>query len=64
VLQAAYGGAINGQEDDGLVKLHGCNLTANTASDKGGAVHLESGKFTFRATDTLFVNNTVRRSSG
>lgn len=59
LLQALYGGAVNGQEPDGLVEMYGCTLTANSASDKGGAVHVESDAFTFRATDTLFIDNTV-----
>ncbi|KAF6259898.1 hypothetical protein COO60DRAFT_944588 [Scenedesmus sp. NREL 46B-D3] len=61
---APYGGAINGQEDDGLVELHGCSLTGNSAADKGGAVHLESDRFAFLATDTLFANNTVDELGG
>jgi hypothetical protein len=58
--QAPYGGAINGQEDDGVVELHGCKLVGNTAADKGGAVHLESEKFNFVATNTQFADNMVR----
>ncbi|WIA41872.1 hypothetical protein OEZ86_009196 [Tetradesmus obliquus] len=61
---ALYGGAINGQEPDGLVEMYGCTLTGNSASDKGGAVHVESDAFTFRAADTLFVENTVDELGG
>jgi hypothetical protein len=63
-MQAPYGGAINGQEDDGVVELHGCKLVGNTATDKGGAVHVESEKFSFVATDTLFADNMVRAAAG
>jgi predicted outer membrane repeat protein len=58
--QSPYGGAINGQEQGGHLNVHRSRFFNNSASDKGGAIHVENRRFTLSAYDTVFDANQVR----
>jgi len=59
-LQSPYGGAINGQEEGGYVKVRSCRFISNLASDKGAAIHVENERHLLDIQDTVFDSNKVR----
>jgi predicted outer membrane repeat protein len=59
LLQSPYGGAINGQEEGGFVKIRSCRFWNNSASDKGGAIHVETTTHLLDVQDTEFDTNMV-----
>jgi predicted outer membrane repeat protein len=59
LLQSPYGGAINGQEEGGFVKIRSCRFWNNSASDKGGAIHMETRTHLLDVQDTEFDTNMV-----
>jgi predicted outer membrane repeat protein len=58
-LQSPYGGAINGQEEGGFTKVRSCRFFNNSASDKGGAIHIETRSHLLDVRDTEFDSNIV-----
>ncbi len=58
----ADGGAIYG--DDATLRLVGCSLLGNTATDgRGGGIHIENGS-DLRLTNSIFVGNAAPTSAG
>lgn len=58
-MQSPYGGAINGQEEGGFTKIRSCRFFNNSASDKGGAIHIETRSHLLDVRDTEFDSNVV-----
>lgn len=58
-VQSPYGGAINGQEEGGFVKVRSCRFFNNSASDKGAAIHVETRSHLLDVRDSDFDSNIV-----
>lgn len=61
-VQSPYGGAINGQEQEGSLTIRNCRFFNNTATDKGSAIHVENRRFALRVFDSVFDQNQVGKS--
>jgi hypothetical protein len=58
-LQSPYGGAINGQEEGGFVRVRNCRFWNNSGSDKGAAIHVETRTHLLDVADSVFDTNMV-----